>query len=145
MRYVNVLLMSCALILLGACKEVHGTPVLGNACVPEEIPSGAHGSGFSLQETYLTSAKECGGDPCLVDHLDNGTDGGLAANPTVLCSEEDPSPGCVTASALVDSVYCSCRCDGPDRSCLCPDGYACRQLWPTGPDQGFASYCMRRP
>jgi hypothetical protein len=144
MRYVNVLAATCALMLLGACKEEHGTARLGNACVPEDVPSGPAGSGFSLQDTQLTTAKECGGDPCLVDRLDNGTDGGLPADPTVLCSEEDPIAGCVSASQLAASAYCTCRCDGPDSNCLCPYDYACQELLTLGSDQVRGSYCVRR-
>ncbi|HKO90044.1 MAG TPA: hypothetical protein VJU61_02765 [Polyangiaceae bacterium] len=144
MTYVNVLAATCALVLLGACKEEHGTPLLGKACVPEEIPSGPAGSGFSFHDTQLTTAKECGGDPCIVHRLDNGSDGGLLADPTVLCSEEDPIAGCVNASQLEHSVYCTCRCDGPDRNCLCPDDYACQQVLTVGPDQRSGSYCVHR-
>ncbi|HEX6244588.1 MAG TPA: hypothetical protein VFZ61_26900, partial [Polyangiales bacterium] len=143
MKYRNVLAV-CALVLLGACNEAHGTPELGSACVPVEIPSGPAGSGFSLEEIRLTSAVECGGDPCIVHNLDNGTSGRLPADPTVLCTGQEPLPGCVDESQLQASVYCTCRCDGPERDCLCPDDYACRELIAAGPDQVRGSYCVRR-
>jgi hypothetical protein len=49
-----------------------------------------------------------------------------------------------------DTVYCSCRCDGPAGSgpfCQCPDGFACTHLVDErgeGSDQRFAgSYCVK--
>ena len=52
-----------------------------------------------------------------------------------------------------DSVYCSCRCDGPDsnaRYCECPSGYACVELvedlqLDTGQGAGnlAGSYCIK--
>lgn len=50
-----------------------------------------------------------------------------------------------------DTVYCSCRCDGPDpnaRYCQCPSGYQCTQLVQDlgsglGSTQLAGSYCVR--
>ena len=49
------------------------------------------------------------------------------------------------------AVYCSCRCDGPDkkaRYCECPDGFQCEPLVDdlpvgNGGDQLAGSYCIR--
>lgn len=48
-----------------------------------------------------------------------------------------------------DSVYCSCRCDGPDdnaRYCECPSGFACVELVEDlglGSGQLAGSYCIK--
>lgn len=49
------------------------------------------------------------------------------------------------------AVYCSCRCDGPDKSaryCECPDGFECAKLVgnlgiPGASGQLVGSYCIR--
>lgn len=49
------------------------------------------------------------------------------------------------------AVYCSCRCDGPDKNaryCECPDGFECAQVTPDfkirgGSTQLAGSYCIR--
>lgn len=50
-----------------------------------------------------------------------------------------------------DAVYCSCRCDGPDKNvtyCECPDGYACQKLVAdigiSGGGQLAGSYCVKK-
>jgi hypothetical protein len=49
-----------------------------------------------------------------------------------------------------DTVYCSCRCDGPDKSaryCQCPSGYACtelvQELGLPGKAELAGSYCIK--
>jgi hypothetical protein len=49
-----------------------------------------------------------------------------------------------------DTVYCSCRCDGPDKSaayCTCPSGYQCselvRELGLPGKAELAGSYCVK--
>lgn len=48
------------------------------------------------------------------------------------------------------AVYCSCRCNGPDkgaRYCECPDGYTCQQLIPDlgiSSGQLAGSYCVKK-
>jgi hypothetical protein len=47
------------------------------------------------------------------------------------------------------AVYCSCRCDGPDKSaayCECPNGFVCQELVTDlglGREQLVGSYCVR--
>ncbi|HEY3237860.1 MAG TPA: hypothetical protein VGJ84_24285, partial [Polyangiaceae bacterium] len=47
------------------------------------------------------------------------------------------------------AVYCSCRCDGPDKNaryCDCPSGYACAELVKDlglGSGQLAGSYCIK--
>jgi hypothetical protein len=100
-------------------------------CVPEVIPSSEAGRGFERAETYVGTASECGRDVCVVNRLDNHTNGELPADPTNLCAQEDPERGCVTPEDLESSVHCSCPCDGPGpRSsyCTCPDDFVCREI-----------------
>lgn len=137
MSHVNLSAAICALILLGACKEEHGTPLLGNACVPKDAPTGVS------SRAILTSAEECGGDPCIVGPPADTRDAGSAADRTLLCSERDPIRGCLDARQVEPSGYCTCRCAGPDRNCLCPNDYACQEL-AAGPGQVGGSYCVRR-
>lgn len=79
------------------------------------------------------------------------------------CAESNPAAGLVNideitvpvASQLVersaqDTVYCSCRCDGPDpnaRYCECPSGYECKELVKElglpGKAQLAGSYCIK--
>jgi hypothetical protein len=50
-----------------------------------------------------------------------------------------------------DAVYCSCRCDGPDKNaryCECPEGFTCEELVKNlkiteGQSQLAGSYCIR--
>lgn len=48
-----------------------------------------------------------------------------------------------------DTVYCSCRCTGPDKTakyCECPSGYVCSELVKElglGPSQLAGSYCVK--
>jgi len=48
-----------------------------------------------------------------------------------------------------DTVYCSCRCQGPDKTakyCECPSGYVCSELvreLGLGPSQLAGSYCVK--
>lgn len=49
-----------------------------------------------------------------------------------------------------DTVYCSCRCDGPDpnaRYCECPSGYTCTELLKDiglGSKELAGSYCIKQ-
>jgi hypothetical protein len=48
-----------------------------------------------------------------------------------------------------DTVYCSCRCQGPDKTaryCTCPSGYECSELVKElglGPSELAGSYCVK--
>jgi hypothetical protein len=61
--------------------------------------------------------------------------------------EPDVEPQLVDRKAK-KAVYCSCRCDGPDKNaryCECPSGYKCTLLneIPLGASQLLGSYCVR--
>jgi hypothetical protein len=53
------------------------------------------------------------------------------------------------ARSSVDTVYCSCRCNGPDtnaRYCECPSGFECAELVKEiglGKEQLAGSYCVK--
>lgn len=144
MQIDRLLTPFCALIALGACSD----DGIGGPCAPT-IPCGIDGThcGFHVAETYVsTNVASCSaGQACLVYHLDNGTDGGLRADPRVPCTSPGTPEGCVSAEAIERSIYCSCPCGregSDDRSglCTCGDGYQC------SPVAGAPEwYCVRRP
>lgn len=137
------------LLALSGCKSSNGAEVVGDQCLPAELPSGTAGSGFMPRESYTTKSEACEGYPCLVDRLDNRNDAGVLADPSVLCEGSDPVPGCVTAQQVEQSVHCTCDCDGPgdrDKYCECPKGFTCRQLFTARADglrNGPRGYCVK--
>ena len=60
-------------------------------------------------------------------------------------------PAQLVARQTDKAVYCSCRCDGPDKNaryCECPEGFQCEPLVAnlkitTGSQQLAGSYCIR--
>jgi hypothetical protein len=60
-------------------------------------------------------------------------------------------PAQLTARQTDKAVYCSCRCDGPDKNaryCECPEGFSCTKLVDelkitNGAGQLAGSYCIR--
>jgi hypothetical protein len=132
---------------------------VGDPCTPEEEYSDVF-PGFSVNEVSTESASfQCETRLCLVSHFQG----------RVSCPYGQPAPGAQQSCRLPgsedavtvpvspqlrdrppeSSVYCSCRCDGPDenaRYCECPSGYSCE---PTVPDFGRGnaqlpgSYCVR--
>jgi len=137
------------LLTIVGCKSSNGAEFVGDQCLPEKLPSSLAGPGFMPGESYLTEAGACQGYPCLVDRLGDRSDAGVLLDPSVLCDGSDPAPGCVTPEQVERSVHCSCQCDGPgdrDKYCLCPDGFACRQLFTPREDglhNGPRSYCVK--
>lgn len=134
---------------------------VGDPCTPEDEYSDTL-SGFSVSEVSTESASfQCETRLCLVNHFQ-----GRVSCPYGQTSEQaatDPRchiPGSdepVRASVLPqlaerrahDSVYCSCRCAGPEpeaRYCECPAGFSCEPVVPhftLGRDQLPGSYCIR--
>ena len=145
----------------------HGGGV-GDPCIPEEEHAPDF-PGFGIEEVAVESQSlQCATRLCLVNHLQGrvscprgqtqadlalegsdhtrcrapaSSDAGTAVRVPVAAWDLDRPPD--------RAVYCSCRCDGPDRSahyCECPEGYACTELVP---DLGFGatqlpgSYCVR--
>src|SRR6185503_7151776 len=88
-----------------------------------------------------------------------GTDGKLCAgadgNPTDCDGTNNideikvPIDPQLVFRAAQDTVYCSCRCQGPDKAasyCECPSGYVCEELVRdvgVGKAQLVGSYCIK--
>lgn len=132
---------------------------VGDPCTPEDEYQQTF-SGFQVTETNVESRSfQCATRICLVNHFqgrvscklgqtapfDPAT--GTAASPFkptcsipgTVSSTDTKDPNNVTVAVpaqLTDrqtdkAVYCSCRCDGPDkgaRYCECPDGFECSKL-----------------
>ncbi|HMJ56021.1 MAG TPA: hypothetical protein VK540_28320 [Polyangiaceae bacterium] len=139
---------------------------IGDPCVPEDEYQ-QYFSGYSETEVNLESRSfQCETRLCLVNHFRG----------RVTCpygqDEEDKSPeeqrchvpGTTGSENLIkvpvntqyekrspaDSVYCSCRCAGPDsegRYCKCPTGFQCVRLLDYVPRLGSkelaGSYCVK--
>jgi hypothetical protein len=137
-------------LALTGCEDVG----VGDPCIPETIPcqtvTDENGNktetcGFQATESYIESASvQCRSRLCIVHKLDNGTGG--SANPTIVCDASGLPEGCVRNDVIDNSVYCTCRCDGPKTSvefCECPDGFSCEQILTLGGDGIRGSYCVR--
>jgi hypothetical protein len=142
---------------------------VGDPCVPEEEYSDTF-SGFSVDEVNVESRSfQCETRICLVNHFRGrvscpygspDSEKNMGVNP--------PPPACsvpgssgqealrvpvdpqLLSRRAADTVYCSCRCDGPEadaRYCECPSGFSCEHLVdkiPVGKSAQLAgSYCIR--
>jgi hypothetical protein len=139
---------------------------VGDPCIPDAEYSTTF-SPFSIKEIYFeVQSMTCETRVCLVNHFQGRVSCPLGQ------SDGTSEPGCYVPGAAQEdestrvkdpvpawdldrpperSVYCSCRCDGPDpgaRYCECPSGYACTELAPEGlsdTKQGLkGSYCIKR-
>jgi hypothetical protein len=143
-------------IALAACESGVGDP-----CVPEEEYLETF-SGFSAEEVVAeTRSLQCETRVCLVNHFQ-----GRVSCPYGQTAQQTASgPRCVVPGGVTpvqeevnpqllgrradDAVYCSCRCDGPDKNaryCECPAGFSCEQVIPKlgiGKEQLAGSYCIR--
>ena len=148
---------------------------VGDPCTPEDEYQPDF-SGFSVEEVNVESRSfQCETRICLVNHFqgrvscpygnDTSTINANKVPPEKpgLCripgsgdpiQNADGTPVAVDPQIYKrqasDSVYCSCRCDGPDskaRYCECPSGFACVKLvdkLPLGKGGQLAgSYCIR--
>lgn len=148
--------LSCALVL-PAC-EASG---VGDPCIPEDEYSATF-SGFSLSEVSTESRSfQCQTRLCLVNHFQGRVSCPYGQVADAAAGEHCELPGSnapvsvpVTPQLLdrraSDSVYCSCRCDGPEpnaRYCECPNGFSCSPVVPDlvqGRAQLPGSYCIRQ-
>jgi hypothetical protein len=132
---------------------------VGDPCTPEDEYTQGF-SGYAPKEVNVESKSfQCETRVCLVNHFQGrvsckyGQDAG-GGGCTVPAHPALPITVAV-APQLVErqadkAVYCSCRCDGEDKSaryCKCPSGYACTHLVDdlhlgTG-GQLAGSYCVR--
>ncbi len=138
---------------------------VGDPCTPEDeyVPSF---SGYAPTETNVESRSfQCETRVCLVNHfrgrvscpygqtldangnnIANGGDCHIPGSTDRVTVDVLPQ---ATQRQAADAVYCSCRCDGPDkeaRYCECPGGFKCMDLVNTM-GQGRAglngSYCVK--
>lgn len=143
---------------------------VGDPCVPEEEFSSRF-SGFSiLGATVESGSFQCSTRLCLMNHFQGRVscpEGQSEADLELSSSDSKQcflpgTDGSDEADAIAvpvqpwdldrpaaRTVYCSCRCEGPDpnaRYCKCPSGFECRPLIPEtglGQDQLVGSYCIR--
>jgi len=148
---------------------------IGDPCVPEDEYRGTF-SNFAATEVSIESRSfQCETRVCLVNHFQGRVSCPYGQSPESLSLPPDAPERCrlpgtdgVDAGESVDvpvkpwlvertpddSVYCSCRCDGPDPNaqyCECPSGYSCEELVPelgTSDGEGTrrqlsGSYCIK--
>jgi hypothetical protein len=164
--------------ILGALSSACTSGGIGDPCTPEdEYQQGF--SGYAVSEVNMESRSfQCETRLCLVNHFQgrvscpygqdttNGTTFTVpfAASATTI---DDPAKRCnipgtqeaIVVSVLpqvkgrrpIDSVYCSCRCDGADpnaRYCKCPSGFECVSLLTDisrlGSRELAGSYCIKQ-
>lgn len=139
---------------------------IGDPCTPESEYDPTFG-GFDVREVYVESKSfQCESRVCLINHFQGRescpwgqTEADLSqpAGAPARCrlpASQDPVTVPVRAWNVErpahETVYCSCRCAGPDpgaRYCSCPDGYECRELVPeigASSQQLAGSYCIKR-
>lgn len=138
-----------ALTAAGCSVEAVGDP-----CMPESIPVSAGGQGFFQSEIYLeTSSVQCRTRVCMINQLACNTTPcptNVLGNPNRICEDIVPpadASNCVSQAQVDDSIYCTCRCDGPAGSadfCTCPDGFDCKQVLASGGVGIVGSYCIKK-
>lgn len=153
-----------AALLLGC--EVGG---VGDPCIPEDEYT-TNFSGFSVEEVNVESRSfQCITRICLVNHFqgrvscpygnkdsDDNKDNNESPPDCYIPDNYGPEDRVEVAvdpqlskRKASDAVYCSCRCDGPDKNaryCDCPSGFACKPLvdeFKLGRAQLVGSYCIR--
>jgi hypothetical protein len=134
------------LLGLAAC----GVEGVGDPCTPEAIPvksaMGGAQYGFEKSEAYIESSSvQCRSRLCIVNHLDNGTNGTIPADPRVTCEQNPGKPGCVAESEVANGVHCTCKCGGPEtvEHCKCPQPFVCLEILTLGGDGIKGSYCVK--
>lgn len=146
---------------------------VGDPCTPEDEYQ-QNFNGFQVTETNVESRSfQCETRLCLVNHFQGRVSCRLGqADPMTAtayaprCSipgtqaSTDPNsidninvevPPQLVERQTDQAVYCSCRCNGPDKNaryCECPEGFQCEPLVddlkiPGGGGQLAGSYCIR--
>ncbi len=143
------------MLVVGSVCSCGKTEGVGDPCVPED-EANADFAGFSINEVSVESRSfQCESRICLVNHFQ-----GRVGCPL---GQVEGGGGCKTASGdpvtvpikpwnanrpARSTVYCSCRCDGPDpdaRYCECPSGFSCEPLVDDlglGSSELAGSYCI---
>lgn len=118
---------------------------LGQRCLPPL-------ESYDISQAILeTRSAACGGDPCLVYHLEGSRAEDCAQRPVQACTPGDTTcvdrHPCATSEQLASHAFCSCRCDAPDPDaelCRCAKGFACVPLIHDGDPALVGSYCVRK-
>ncbi len=139
---------------------------VGDPCIPEDEYTATF-SGFGIGEANVESRSfQCETRVCIVNHFQgrvscpygydgdpNSTTPNTSHGQCLIPSSPDPVTAVVDAQLLArradSTVYCSCRCDGDDKSakyCSCPNGYSCTPLVPNlgfGKTNLAGKYCLK--
>ena len=170
-RVVRGWTSSGLLVLMGVCLPGCNPGGVGDPCIPESEYA-TDFNGFDPREVYVESRSfQCETRLCLINHFQGRVscpygqqeeDLGLPGDAPSRCRipgttgerTEDqitvPVRAWNTERSAKQTVYCSCRCDGPDanaRYCECPDGYTCTSLVPKmglPGEQLVGSYCIKQ-
>ena len=148
---------------------------VGDPCIPED-EYGTTFAGYGVDEFYIEAMSfQCETRLCLVNHFqgrvscpygqkaDVDENGVAGTNFGKLTEDQRCKIPDGTGKTFVDvevqaqlynrqakdAVYCSCRCDGPDKNsryCECPSGYSCTLLNEINLSaaQLLGSYCVRK-
>jgi hypothetical protein len=163
-------LLTGVALILGAVSGCQSGGV-GDPCTPEDEYQQFF-SGYAFTEVNIESKSfQCETRLCLVNHFQGRASCPYGQTAAQAMSAPGPSeyqlchiPGTTGQGNRIqvavdhqlsqrrptDSVYCSCRCDGPDpnaRYCKCPTGFQCTQLLTPNSRLGAAelsgSYCVK--
>lgn len=150
---------------------------VGDPCTPEDEYLQDF-NGFAVSEVNIESKSfQCETRVCIVNHFQGrvscpygqteadiasitdptngkrcrvpGTDGSNVIEGVNIDEIRVPVEPQFKARSATDTVYCSCRCAGPDpnaRYCECPSGYECAELVKEiglGKEQLAGSYCVK--
>lgn len=136
---------------------------VGDPCIPEDEYQPAF-QGYAASEVNIESRSfQCETRVCLVNHFQGRVSCPYGQTRVEMENEADTrcfvpgtsepvtvevKPQLVNRKAA-DTVYCSCRCAGPDpngRYCECPSGYTCTELLKDiglGDKELAGSYCIK--
>lgn len=140
---------------------------VGDPCIPEDEYSATF-SGFGVSEANVESRSlQCDTRVCIVNHFQgrvscpygqrvdasgnvtSGTPPGACHVPSSTQKVTVPVDAQLLHRRAQDRVYCSCRCEGADKTanyCSCPIGYSCLPLIPDlglGKEQLAGKYCLK--
>jgi hypothetical protein len=127
---------------------------VGDPCTPETVPCDSNGEncGYKNTESYIEATSvQCRSRLCIVRNLDNGSMGVVPSDPRNVCdpNADDNAENCVDESAILKSVYCTCRCRTAGGAktnqelCDCPGGFECKDILNLGGPGITGAYCVR--
>lgn len=149
---VELLRSVAAVLLLGACEDEG----VGDPCIPE-LEYETEFGGFSRDEVGVESRSfQCETRLCLVNKFQGRVSCPYGQTELGNCKVPDGNAdvAVLVSPQLVqrppeDTVYCSCRCDGPEADgpyCECPGGFTCADLVPNiqlSEGQLIGGYCVK--